>query len=119
MTHKPPSVLIVEDDDDVRESIGEFLADEGYAVTGARHGAEALEWLHNNPAPRLILLDVMMPVMNGLAFRDAQLLDRSLAEIPVIVVSAVERLEDSLKGLPQVRKPFDLDELLSSVAGVC
>src|SRR5258707_15538086 len=81
-------ILVVEDDAMTRESIVDLLGEAGYSVTEATNGAEALEKLRQGPAPCVILLDLMMPVMSGQEFRREQLTDPALAAIPGIVVSA-------------------------------
>ncbi len=112
------SVLIVDDDAAIREVLSEVLSDEGYAVDTAANGSEALVYLQAAPRPGLILLDLMMPVMNGWEFRAAQQLDPELAAIPVITISANAEL---VRGVPQLevaqhlRKPIDLDDLLMAV----
>jgi CheY-like chemotaxis protein len=79
--------LIVDDNDDVREVIEYFVAMAGYTVTGARSGREALEKLRTIH-PCIITLDLMMPDMTGVDFRQAQLADPSFSEVPVVVYSA-------------------------------
>src|SRR5947207_15447872 len=86
-------ILIVEDDFDIREALTQILEDEGFQVRCASNGREALEVATSGPAPRLILLDLMMPVMNGWQFRAEQLKDPRLAEVPVLVISADPHLQ--------------------------
>jgi CheY-like chemotaxis protein len=116
------TVLIVDDDDTLRETLGMILQDEGYTVDMAANGQEALTHLRSAPAPCLILLDLMMPVMSGWEFRVRQRQDPALASIPVVVVSAVannvERM-DALEATAYFRKPVDLDALLAMVASHC
>lgn len=81
-----PLVLIVEDDDDVRAALAQVLLVEGFMTAEARHGLEALERLRMGPLPRLILLDLMMPVMDGWAFRDAQRANPDWAGIPTVIL---------------------------------
>jgi CheY-like chemotaxis protein len=112
-------VLIVEDNPDLREGLGDLLEAEGYAVAGAANGQEALARLQSEPPPCLILLDLMMPVMNGWEFRAAQRRDPALAEIPVVLISALEgleRLAGNLAAAGYLRKPLDLGTLLEIVA---
>src|SRR5437588_809924 len=80
-------ILLVEDDTEIREEMAALLESEGYVVAQARNGQDALDQLKEMPAPCLILLDLMMPVMNGWDFRERQLADPSLKEIPTIIVS--------------------------------
>jgi CheY-like chemotaxis protein len=116
----PPvqTILIVEDDPVLSESIAELLTDAGYAVASAPNGADALAYLRSNAAPQLILLDLMMPVVDGFAFRREQLRDRTLARIPVIVLSAIWRNEQvhSIGAADWFTKPADIDALLHSIS---
>ena len=86
-----PTVFVVEDDADTREMLCRFLELEGYHVESAVNGQQALERLHAGAHPSVILLDLMMPVMDGWQFRHAQAQDAALSTIPVIVVSAAGR----------------------------
>jgi len=112
------TVLIVEDDPDALEALGDLLESHGYAVTSARHGAEALELLGRSPLPQLILLDLLMPTMDGWEFRRRQKNDPRIAKIPVVVVSASSAAKpidaDSI-----LRKPVDIDRLLETIARHC
>jgi CheY-like chemotaxis protein len=114
------TVLIVEDDMDTREMLGRFLELEGYKVETAENGKRALERLGSGVGACVILLDLMMPVMDGWQFRQEQIRDASLADIPVIVVSAAgrERLE-RIHANAYLSKPVDLDELLGCVTQFC
>jgi CheY-like chemotaxis protein len=117
-----PTVLIVEDDADTREMMGRFLELEGYHVETAANGKQALERLDGGlcDGACVILLDLMMPVMDGWQFRKEQIRRAALAKIPVIVVSAAGR--DRLAQIhadAYVPKPVDLDELLAHVTHYC
>ena len=117
-------ILVVEDDPDLREALAEILRDEGYSVAGASHGAEALALLRSGVAGStcLILLDLTMPVMNGWQFRDVQRQDPDLSRIPVVVLSAGERLAEQLEPLgiqTFVRKPIELPRLLDAIRCYC
>jgi CheY-like chemotaxis protein len=109
-----PPLLLVEDNASTREAVKMVLEAEGYPVVAAANGAEALRLLQTEGLrPSLILLDLMMPVMDGWAFRAAQLRDRKLAEIPVVVTSAhaeVGRMADDL-GAAALPKPIDIQAL--------
>ncbi len=83
-----PRILVVEDDLSTREALSMLLSAEGYGVSTAADGVAALEQLRDGQRPGLILLDLMMPLMDGWQFRHEQLRDPSLANIPVIVCSA-------------------------------
>ena len=111
-------ILVVDDDADVRDSLAELLAEEGYEVRSFANAAEALEHLRHDGAS-LIILDLMMPGMSGWAFREAQARDARLAEIPVIAISAVADLEPPWPRWPAATlmcKPVNLDQLLDRVA---
>ena len=115
-------VLIVDDDFEIRETLGQILEDEGYAVAGAANGMEALSFLRADNHPCVILLDLMMPVMNGWQFATEQKRDPGLAKIPVVVISAVGDAEQKARTLGAVevlRKPIDLDQLLATVGRYC
>ncbi|HEY6099714.1 MAG TPA: response regulator [Anaeromyxobacter sp.] len=109
----PPTVLVVDDEPDIREAVSELLSEEGYDVVGASDGAEALTKLHTCH-PTVVLLDLMMPGMDGWQFRAAQREDPEVSGIPVIVLSALDRVSD-LDAADFIQKPFDLDRLLSAV----
>lgn len=113
-----PAILVVEDDPDALEAIADLLESQGYAVTTARHGGEALERLGDSQLPRLIVLDLLMPTMDGWEFRRRQKEDPRIAKIPVVVVSA----SDAAKPIDAdtvLRKPVDIDSLLETVAKHC
>ncbi len=108
------SILIVEDDELIRRAMQMVLEWEGYPVVCAADGQEALNMLRSGLRPALILLDVMMPVLDGQQFRQEQLRDPSLAAIPVIVVSAASFAE-AVSAAHHVRKPFEVQELLAAI----
>jgi CheY-like chemotaxis protein len=105
-----PSVLIIDDDSNSREALAELLADEGYVVAAAANGAEGLAYLRSGQPAHVILLDLMMPGVDGWDFRAVQKRDAALAQIPVIVMSAAGKLLDADYAL---RKPIDVDALLT------
>ena len=120
------NILLVDDDIDIREMIREILLDEGYFITTAENGKEALDFLKScspSELPGCILLDLMMPVMTGTQFLEAIQNEGSLALIPVIVASAKGSAKEDLVGLPsnveKIRKPMDLDELLKIISKHC
>jgi CheY-like chemotaxis protein len=90
-----PKLLVVDDDEDIRSTLEGVLADEGYTVEVAHDGRAAFQCLCNGPSPDAILLDLMMPVMNGWQFRARQLALPAFANIPIIVMSAVGNLEQA------------------------
>jgi CheY-like chemotaxis protein len=111
------SVLVVEDDPDLREMMGEWLSTLGYRARLAKHGRDALDVLRTGLRPRVILLDLMMPVMDGWEFRRRQLQDPHLAAIPVIVTTAVPRsVTRDLAAAAVVVKPCDFDRLTELIA---
>jgi len=115
-------VLVVEDDVDIRDLIADILRLEGYSVDAVENGREALELLRTGPPPRVILLDLMMPVMNGWEFRTAQAQDPALAAIPVVILTGGGNASAAAQGLGVdtfLRKPVDLDELLEIVGRYC
>ncbi len=104
------SILVVDDQDDGRASLAMLLELAGHAVRQARHGQEALDLLRAGPAPDLILLDLVMPVMNGWEFRRLQRQDPALAPIPVVVLSAwgeAAEKADILGDVGYLQKPVD------------
>jgi CheY-like chemotaxis protein len=116
-------VLVVEDDVDIRQSLMDFLEDHGYQPVGAGHGQEALQKLGGaDLRPCLIILDLMMPVMDGRTFREHQLLRPGLSEIPVLIMSAsreVEQTARELRTAGHLPKPLNLPELLEVVRDHC
>jgi CheY-like chemotaxis protein len=115
-------ILIVEDDDDIREALTQILELEGYVVREAVNGREALDICAEDPPPHLILLDLMMPVMDGWQFRSEQMKDPRLAKIPVVVISAdagVHEKVASLGAASVLPKPISLDRLLKAVETIC
>jgi CheY-like chemotaxis protein len=117
----PASILIVEDDPDTREMLGRFLELEGFDVRTAANGRLALQSLRANHEPCVILLDLMMPVMNGWQFREAQAKDPALSRIPVVVVTAAGARDDipAIKADGWLSKPVDLDRLLATIGPLC
>lgn len=113
------AVLIVEDEDEIRELLAEMLADVGFAVSTARNGEEGLRLLRSDGAlPHLVLLDLMMPVMDGWQMRAAMLADPKLAGIPVVIVSGAADVQDGREALAAARvltKPVKWPVLLESV----
>ena len=115
-------ILVVEDEHDALDSIVELLETEGYRAVGAHNGQEALDVLRAGVQPRLILLDLKMPVMDGWDFCGILAADRNFSEIPVAIVTA----SASLPSLPARRhdagffvKPINFDRLLRTVRQIC
>jgi len=123
MQQQAKSILIVEDDADVRGALTAVLESEGYRVVEAAHGREALQHLRANAEGFcMILLDLWMPVMNGWQFRAEQMKDPTLAQVPVIVVTADHAAAKSATGLAAVEyvtKPIEMDQLLQQIARYC
>jgi CheY-like chemotaxis protein len=113
-------VLIVEDDEDLREMMAQLLILEGYNAATVANGREALEYLHNGSKPEVILLDLMMPVMDGWEFRRRQQADPDLAPVPVIVLSALDQTRaGNVDATAFLKKPLDFDRLLDLVRIYC
>jgi two-component system, chemotaxis family, chemotaxis protein CheY len=117
------TVLVVDDDRDIRDVLTDALEAEGYRVQTAADGQEALDWLRVAPVrPCVILLDLMMPRMDGLQFRSETLNDPALAVIPVVVLSADPSVIVTAKSLNfsgALRKPVPLEALLAAVHAHC
>lgn len=113
-----PRILVVEDDEDAREAMVALLQMKGYRVVPAGNGKEALDYLHKAPVPDLIILDLWMPVMDGWQFRSEQTKDPRLAEIPVIVVTALSDRAD-VEANEIIIKPVDVNRLLTTVSHYC
>ena len=117
------TILIVDDDPGIRQLLLLFLEHKGYTATSVANGREALNQLQpDQPLPRLILLDLMMPIMDGAAFRQAQQADPRIAAIPVVVLSAAENIETQaplLTANAYVPKPIEFDNLLQVVEQYC
>jgi len=116
-------ILVVEDDPELLEALSGAIEAEGYEVRRARHGLDALGQLRaGRRPPDLILLDLMMPIMNGWQFRHAQRQDSELSRIPVVVVSAKSDSEQHaawLEADDYIQKPISLDRLLESIQKFC
>jgi CheY-like chemotaxis protein len=117
--HSPTSILLIDDDDSIREFVSVALADEGYEVNTAIHGADGLQMLKRHK-PALILLDMRMPVMDGWTFLDYYHQTPG-PHAPVIALTASRKTATAQLKMPTqvarcLAKPFDLDELLDLVA---
>ncbi len=114
------TVMIVDDDPDIREVLAEVLASEGFRVKTAGNGFEALQALRGRELPCMILLDLMMPLMDGYEFLEVRRKNPCLHAIPVALVTASEHLDRSrIQGVPVVRKPIPLSKLLDMVGRNC
>jgi DNA-binding response OmpR family regulator len=115
-----PPVLIVEDDADLRDMMAQMLLLEGFNAQTASNGREALEYLREGGKPAVILLDMMMPVMDGWEFRREQQRDPRVAAVPVIVLSALDRTRvGDIGEAAFMKKPLDFDRLLDLVRRYC
>ena len=117
------AVLLVEDDADVRNAVCDLLGSEGLTVVAARDGREALDLLLAGLRPSVIVLDLTMPRMDGWDFRQAQMGDRDLRDIPVIVATAAgfsaETIRTQFGDVQFLRKPLDPVTFLEVVASCC
>jgi len=115
-------VLIVEDDVDLAQLLAEVLEAEGYSTAIAGNGCEALDYLRKNNHTDLILLDMMMPVMDGWKFRDEQRKVPALASIPVLTVTAdgdARGKAAAIQAVGYIHKPVRIDTLLDEVERIC
>ena len=124
MPNTPPNecVLIVDDDGGIRGVLSQILQDEGHAVESASNGLEALRKLEGSVHPCVILLDLMMPVMNGWEFMTRRREMDSVSHIPVVVISADAKVGEkaaSIGAEAYLEKPIDLDRLLDTVDRYC
>lgn len=112
----PMQIAVVDDDTDLRETLGDLLAEEGYAPLLFENGRAALDSLRAGERPRLILLDLMMPEMDGWQFRAAQLEDGALRDIPVVVMTASRgHGGQPISAQEILYKPVGLGELIEAV----
>jgi len=110
------TVLLVEDDADIRDAVDVVLRDQGYRVIPAIDGQVALEMLMAGAKPHVILLDLMMPRVNGFEFLQRAREILNLARIPVIVVSANQGYDpEDLRVFEVVRKPLEIDRLIDAI----
>jgi CheY-like chemotaxis protein len=118
-----PRLLLVEDDEAIRQSLGEALQDNGFEVATAGNGCEALGLLRSTPRPAAILLDLMMPVMDGWDFRQEQLADSELRDVPVVVVTAAGFSEETIRlqfgDVQVIPKPVPYLTLLTALGRAC
>jgi CheY-like chemotaxis protein len=109
------TILVVDDDDNLREAVSDALEDDGYTVVRAENGAVAIEALRRGPTPCLMVLDLMMPVLSGWEVLEIVRDDASLARMPIVVMSAMTA--PAVDGW--VSKPVNLTTLLATVRGFC
>jgi CheY-like chemotaxis protein len=118
-TSRSGVVLIVDDDEAIREAMQTALETEGYETAIAAQGEEALTWLGEHPFPGLVLLDLMMPIMDGWEVIDRLRQAGRLAEVPIVVITAFGRNLGSATGFPLLRKPIELADLMAAVDQHC
>lgn len=125
MTSEKKTILIIEDDMDIRELVAEILGDEGYNTKTAENGRIGLDYLlacDKNSLPDCVILDLMMPVMTGLQVMDYLLENHTndLAKLPIIITTAKGNPREDLANMPvnvtKIRKPMDVNELIDTVA---
>ena len=109
------TILIIDDDVASRKALAEVLTDEGYSVATASDGADGLTYLRQGHRPKVILLDLMMPGVDGWDFRAEQKRDEHLRDIPVIAISAAGKLMDADH---TIRKPINIATLLNLLTNV-
>jgi two-component system response regulator MprA len=118
MSNNRRLLLVVEDDADVAGTLSEFLEDEGFSVTVAQNGKQALEQLRAGLRPSAILLDLLMPEMNGWQFRMEQISDPNLRGIGTIILTAAAPPAEwmaVMAGAEVIQKPIDIDKLRSTI----
>ena len=111
-------ILIVEDDRDIREFLGELLEAEGFTVVGVANGSQARARLTGEPLPSLILLDLMMPEMDGWTLCEELKNDDRLSQIPIILMSGHAKIRQEAAALDAVgylKKPFDMEHVLALI----
>jgi CheY-like chemotaxis protein len=114
-------ILVVDDDQDLRESLREILEEEGFETIGATNGKEAMDLLRTagQPQPRLILLDIMMPVMTGLDVVDHLRKAAPFVWTPVVFMTAFRTLVKTDEKTRVLCKPFSIDGVLSAIRNAC
>jgi two-component system, chemotaxis family, chemotaxis protein CheY len=118
----PATVLIVEDDECIRNDLSIILQLEGFHTLLARNGHEALMILEHRPPPQVMVLDLMMPEMDGWQFRVEQLKSKKLAQVPIILLSAASSLDQeaaTLGAVGYIEKPFNIADLLAMLKHYC
>ena len=116
------SILLLEDHDDFREQVQEYLQQAGYRVTGCSSAVEALTVLQGGTRVNLILLDLMMPGVTGFQFRSEQRADANLRDIPVVVLTGGQHPSDyhaNLHAVAYLQKPVDMEVVLDLVKKYC
>jgi CheY-like chemotaxis protein len=113
----PRRVLVVDDENDIRDTLADVLTAEGYSVQTAANGLEALDVVQRRPID-VVLVDLMMPIMDGWTFFSRVRRDPKTADLPIVAVSAMP--PEAGEGFTaRLRKPFDLEKLLETMSDVC
>jgi CheY-like chemotaxis protein len=112
-------VLVVDDEQLTRDLLLQLLESRGYSVASCANGREAVEYLRTHRPPRLILLDLLMPVMSGWELRDHMLTHPEWRNIPVAILSALEDVPKDLKFVAYIGKPLDFGRLFAVVTEYC
>ena len=113
------TIIVVDDDNGIRETLRIALEVEGYTVITASNGREGIDLLRSIPTPCLILLDLMMPVMNGWEFADQIKRDNALSTIPIVIITAYGKQAAPIKAAGVIAKPIDLEVLYEVVRNTC
>ncbi|WP_437940914.1 response regulator [Sorangium sp. So ce341] len=121
MSRPNKHILIVDDDAAIRQTLSELLEDEGYLVASVANGREALDYLRDDPSSiSLVLLDLMMPVMDGFQFRAEQKRDPMLASMPIVVMTARGGTDRAaIDADAVISKPFDVLKLMDTIERSC
>lgn len=122
MGHVHPTILLIDDHDDVRDGLEVVLHHQGYTVETACNGREALQKLRAGLRPCIILMDLMMPIMTGYEFRQEQMTYPEFSDIPLIVYSGVTNLRENAEHLhaaAYAEKPMEMDRLMALVRHHC
>lgn len=113
-------ILLVDDDAGIREGVAEGLACEGYRAEGVSNGQEALDWLDREGRPAMVLLDLLMPVMNGAQLLERLRADPRWAALPAVLMSATVPSREALsRANAYLPKPFDLAQVVAAVLRWC
>lgn len=115
-------IMLVDDDEDIREAVSDTLTDEGFAVVALPDGAAGLNWLRTQPAPALVLLDWNMTPINGLQFMREVAKEPGWASIPIVLLTADGKAEEKVKLAPfagYLAKPVNLDQLFEVIRRYC
>ncbi|RKH82393.1 response regulator [Corallococcus sp. AB045] len=113
MSRTPPTLLLVEDDSDLRDALVEILLGEGHTVAATGNGDEALSWLEAHPCPALLLVDMWTPRKDSWRLLDSLRREPRFADLPVMAISSSEERHPAIREV--LSKPFDREALLAGV----